>query len=485
VGDSVNQAFVFKTEPYAHQLTALEKSCDLENYAYFMEMGTGKSKVLIDNLSHLYTKGKINAVVIVAPKGVYRNWAQREIPIHLPDFIEKKMYLWTPGESASIVKEREELLKPSQELKILVMNVEALSTIKGVKFAWKFIANHDTLMAVDESTTIKNPGAKRTKNIIKIGKYCHYRRILTGSPVTRSPMDVYTQSQFLDPALLGFSSYYSFRNRYALLVDKHAGGRSFKQVVGYQNLEELNKLLQNFSYRVLKEDCLDLPDKVYTKREIEMSPEQKKVYKEIQKYAISELSSIGTVSASSVITQIIRLHQISCGFVSTDEGVVKDIPNSRTDELMQILTETEGKAIIWANYRHDIKRLQTMIAKEYGEESVGTYFGDTSDADRESLIIKFQDKDNPLRFFIGNTQTGGYGITLTAANTVIYFSNNYDLEKRLQSEDRAHRIGQTNKVTYIDIVCKDTVDEKIVKALRSKLNLAQTVLGEDAWENWL
>ena len=463
----MTKAFVFKTEPYAHQLSALEKSCDETEYAYFMEMGTGKSKVLIDNISHLHNKGKINGVVIVAPKGVYRNWVKREIPIHLPDYIEKTVYLWTPNESAKSKKEREDLLKPSSELKFLVMNVEAFSTAKGAKFAWQFIANHDTLMAVDESTTIKNPTAKRTKNIIKVGKYCYYRRILTGSPVTRSPLDMYTQSQFLDPALLGFSSYYAFRNRYALLVDRSAGGRSFKQVVGFQNLDELNGLMQKFSYRVLKEDCLDLPDKVYIKREIELSPEQKKIYKEIQRYAISELSSIGTVSASSVITQIIRLHQISCGFASTDDGVITDIKNNRLDELMQILEETD------------------VIRKAYGDDSVGTYYGDTSDEDRESLIVKFQDKENPLRFFIGNTQTGGYGITLTAANTVVYYSNNYDLEKRLQSEDRAHRIGQTNKVTYIDIVCKDTVDEKIVKALRNKLSLAQTVLGEDAWKDWL
>jgi len=261
-GLNMKQAFVFKTEPYEHQLTALEKSCDKRQYAYFMEMGTGKSKVLVDNVTHLYAKGKINAVLIIAPKGVYRNWAKREIPIHMPDFIERQIYLWTPGESAKVMKEKEDLIKPSSEIKFLVMNVEALSTPKGVKFAWKFISNHDTLMAVDESTTIKNPTAKRTKNIVKLGKYCYYRRILTGSPVTRSPLDIYTQCQFLDPALLGFSSYYSFRNRYALLVDRSAGGRSFKQVVGFQNLEELNGLMQPFSYRVLKEDCLDLPDKV-------------------------------------------------------------------------------------------------------------------------------------------------------------------------------------------------------------------------------
>jgi SNF2 family DNA or RNA helicase len=341
------------------------------------------------------------------------------------------------------------------------------------------------MMAIDESTTIKNPTAKRTKNILKVGKYCYYRRILTGSPVTRSPLDVYTQSQFLDPALLGYSSYYAFRNRYALLVDRSAGGRSFKQVVGFQNLDELNTLLQKFSYRVLKEDCLDLPDKVYIKREIELTPEQSKVYNAIKKYAIAELSGVSTVSASSVITQIIRLHQISCGFASTDDGEIEEIKNNRLTELLQILEETDGKVIIWANYRHDIHKICKLIKTTFGEDTVGAYYGETTDIDREKLITDFQNPDSKVRYFVGNTQTGGYGITLTAANTVIYYSNNYDLEKRLQSEDRAHRIGQNNKVTYIDIVCKDTVDEKIVKALRNKLNLAQTVLGEEHWQDWL
>jgi SNF2 family DNA or RNA helicase len=235
---------------------------------------------------------------------------------------------------------------------------------------------------------------------------------------------------------------------------------------------------------MLKKDCLDLPDKVYVRREIEMTPEQKRIYNDIKEYAIAELS-VGKVTAASVITQIIRLQQIACGFVSTTENVTDDIKNNRVDELLQILAETEGKVIIWANYRHDIAKLKTVISEMYGEDAVGTYYGDTSDEDRENIINKFQDVNSKLRYFVGNTQTGGYGITLTAASTVVYYSNNYDLEKRLQSEDRAHRIGQKNKVTYIDIVCKDTVDEKIVKALRNKLNIAQTVLGENKWKEWL
>ena len=243
-------------------------------------------------------------------------------------------------------------------------------------------------------------------------------------------------------------------------------------------------MLGKFSYRVLKKDCLDLPDKIYLKRTIEMTDEQRRIYKDIQKKAVSLLSE-GTVTIRHLITQIVRLHQISCGFVKLDNGSISELPYHRLSELLEILEETDGKVIIWANYRHDIQKIERELVKLYGSDTVGTYYGDVSQERREEVINNFQNLDNPLRFFIGNTQTGGYGITLTAASTVIYYSNSYDLEKRLQSEDRAHRIGQINKVTYIDIVCERTVDEKIVKALRQKQSIAQTVLGEDHWKDWL
>jgi SNF2 family DNA or RNA helicase len=249
-------------------------------------------------------------------------------------------------------------------------------------------------------------------------------------------------------------------------------------------LTELNEKLNSFSYRVLKKDCLDLPDKVYLKRKIAMTDEQKRVYKDIQKKANAVLSQ-GTVTINHIITQIIRLHQISCGFVGLDGGGITELKSQRLPELLEILEETDGKVIIWANYRHDIQKIEAELTRIYGEGTVGTYYGDVPQERREEVINLFQDPESSLRFFVGNTQTGGYGITLTEASTVIYYSNNYDLEKRLQSEDRAHRIGQKNKVTYIDIVCERTVDEKIVTALRRKQNIAQTVLGEDHWKNWL
>ena len=365
------------------------------------------------------------------------------------------------------------------------MNIEALSTKKGRDFAGRFVMSNKTMFIVDESTTIKNPEAKRSKTCMALGKYANYRRILTGSPVTKSPLDLYSQCLFLDPALLGFSSFYSFRARYADLVEKTGNGRTFKLVVGYKNLDELNESLSKFSHRVLKKDCLDLPEKVYVRRNIAMTPEQKKAYKELQRFAYTQLANSKSVTINHIMTQITRLHQISCGFIRTDDGYITELPSQRLSELSSILEETSGKVIIWANYRHDIKKIEKMLVDTYGENSVGTYYGDVNNTDRELVINKFQDPNNPLRFFVGNTQTGGFGITLTEANTVIYYSNNYDLEKRLQSEDRAHRIGQTNKVTYIDIVCERTVDEKIVKALRKKQSIASTILGEEKYKDWL
>ena len=478
--------YEYKTEPYDHQKEALEKSWEQTEHALFMEMGCGKSKVLLDNIALLYLKGLINSAIIVAPKGVYDNWVDGEIPIHVPDYITKKVYRWSPAETQKNKSMREDILKFSTDLHFVVMNIEAFSTKKGTDFASKFLLNKRALFAIDESTTIKSPTATRTKNTVRLAKYAVHRRILTGSPVTRSPLDLYTQCEFLDPSLLGFSSYYSFRARFAEMVDRSAGGRTFKQVLGYKNLDELNALIQPFSYRVLKKDCLDLPDKVYTVRKIEMSPEQKKAYDELKRYAMTELSNSEQVSVTSVITQLLRLHQISCGFTRTDTKQDVELKSARLEELMNILEETDGKIIIWANYRYDIQRIVRSIQDEYGQGSVGAYYGDTSDEDRRKTVQLFQDKTSELKYIVGNTQTGGYGINLTAASTVVYYSNNFDLEKRLQSEDRAHRIGQINKVTYIDIICKNTVDEKIVTSLKAKQNIASKVLGEErSWKDWI
>ena len=279
--------YKFKTTPYKHQLTALKKSWDKIEYGYFMEMGTGKSKVLVDNMSMLYDKGKINGALIIAPKGVYTNWLSQEIPNHLVDHIKPKMVLWTATTSKTKDKEYQQLFNPDLDLHILIMNVEAFSTKKGVEFAYKFLRTHKTIMAVDESTTIKNPNAKRTKNILLLGKHAQYRRILTGSPVTKSPLDLYSQCAFLDEELLGHVSYYAFRNRYAVMMDRNFGGRRVQIVGSYQRLDELEEILKEFSYRVQKKDCLDLPKKIFMNRTVELTKEQKEAYATMKSAALA------------------------------------------------------------------------------------------------------------------------------------------------------------------------------------------------------
>jgi len=474
--------YKFKTKPYKHQMTALEKSWNKQNFAYFMEMGTGKTKVLIDNMSMLYDKGKVDGALIIAPKGVIKTWYEQELPAHLPNHIENVTVLWQANITKGQQEKLESLFEMETALHILIMNVEALSTDKGVKFAAKFLNSHKVIMAIDESTTIKTPTAKRTKNIIGLGKYAKYKRIMTGSPVTKNPLDLYSQCEFLDPYLLDFTSYYAFRNRYAEMKTMHLRGRSIQVVDEFKNLGELSDTVKTFSERILKEDCLDLPPKNFTKRHIILTSEQRKAYDQMKKAAMAILNGKVTTTMT-VLTQLMRLHQITCGHFTADDGSVQLIENNRIKELMNVLEETEGKAIIWANYQRDITNILENIIKVYGPGSVVDYYGLTPQDERQENIKKFQNNDK-CRFIVGTTQTGGYGITLTQANTVIYYSNGYDLEKRLQSEDRAHRIGQTKSVTYVDLIAEDTVDEKIVKALRDKINIASEVLGEEL-KDWI
>jgi SNF2 family DNA or RNA helicase len=474
--------YKFKTKPFAHQLKALEMSWDKKVFAYFMEMGTGKSKVLIDNISMLYDKGHINGVLIIAPKGVYKNWFDSEIPTHMANHVEKTMVLWEATISKTKEKELNNLFKSSDDLHILIMNVESFSTKKGKQFAEKFLSCHKTLMAIDESTTIKNPEAIRTKTILNLGRDVKYKRILTGSPVTKSPLDLFTQCYFLDPWLLDHQSYYSFKTRYAVLKQVNISGRMIHLVVGYRNLGELSDKLKPFSYRVLKDDCLDLPPKTFMKRTIQLSLEQRKVYDQMKKMALAVLNG-KMVTTATVLTQLMRLHQITCGHFKSDDGDIQVLKNERLDELLDVLDEVEGKAVIWAHYRYDIEIIVEAIKKRYGDNSVVTYYGDTSTDDRQKAIKLIQNPNSPVRFIVGTPQTGGYGITLTGASTMIYYSNGYDLEKRQQSEARIDRIGQEKPMTYIDIIAEDTVDEKIVNALRKKVDIASKVMGEElkAW----
>jgi len=476
--------YQFKTPPYEHQAAILGQSWSHTNWAWLMEMGTGKSKVCIDNAAMLFEKEYIDTLIVIAPKGVYRNWANLEIPAHLPDRISSDIVVWNPANTKSNRQTLISFLEPSSSLKVFLMNVEALSTSKGKKYLEALLQKSTSLLAVDESTTIKSPKAKRTKTLIKLGSLAKYRRILTGFPVTQSPLDLWAQCRFMDKALLGDcgDNFFQFQYRYAVMKKSSVGTHTFNRVVGYRDLEKLSILLKKFSSRITKEECLDLPDKVYLQRTVSLTPDQTRIYSELKEFALANLDNGDFMTAPNVMTQLLRMQQVLSGHTKTDYGELVEIKDNRLDELVSCLEEMEGKAIIWSRFRYDIIRIKNVLLEKYGDGKAVDYFGDTSDDDRVEAVNRFQNGD--ALFFVGNPQTGGYGLTLTAAQNVIYFSNSFDLAVRMQSEDRAHRIGQRNTVTYVDLIAEGTIDEKIVKSLRAKLNIASQVMGEE-FKEWL
>jgi len=476
----------YKLKPFDHQITALERGWDRPEFGYFMEMGTGKSKVLLDNIGMLYLLGEINFALVIAPKGVYRNWVAKEIPEHMSDDIPHRVIRWVSSPNKTQQAEMRSVGEKFEGLTIFVMNVEAFSSVKG-KTGGEWMARafgRNGLIAVDESTTIKNPKAKRTKSLMRIAAAFKYKRLLTGSPITKSPMDIYSQCEFLRPGLLGYDSFYSFQYRYAVVQRKTMGSHAFQQIVGYKNLDELTERIDAFSYRVLKQDCLDLPEKIYTVRYVEMTKQQREMYNSIKQYALVMLDSGELSTAPAVITQMLRLQQIMSGHLKTDDGETIYFESKRMDALKELIEEHDGKAIIWSRFRYDIQQITKMLNETFGQGCAASFYGDTPDDERQRIVEDFQDKNSKLKFFVGNPATAGYGLTLTEADLVVYYANDFNLETRAQSEDRAHRIGQKNNVTYVDLITDGTIDEKIVTSLQSKIDISAKVLGEEARE-WL
>ena len=474
--------YKFKTKPFKHQFDAFMNSKDKEAYALFMEQGTGKSKVIIDNIAYLFRKGSIDTAIIAAPKGVYRNWFGSEFKTHMPEDVVQfsKVCIWSPVETKKNIEELTNFLKESEKLRFFIVNIEALSTDKGKNYLQRLLNTGNSFFCIDESTSIKHRTARRTKAVLKLGKMAKYRRVLTGTPVTQGPLDLWAQMNFLDEYILQ-SSFYAYRNAYCVVRRRRTSTHSFDEIVGYQRLEELQEILKPYSYRVTKDECLDLPPKIRLKREIELNRDQKRLYHTLKKRAILELESEKLVTAPLIITRILRLQQILCGFIKSDDGTEEVISgaNPRLEELLNVLEETQGGVIIWATFRRTIQMIYDALAKKYGASNVATYYGETESEVRQEIVEKFQ--ANKIKYFIGQPRTGGYGLTLTNAKTVIYFNNTYDMEVRLQSEDRAHRIGQKDKVTYIDFVCPKTIDEKILETLSNKKKLADEITG-DKWK---
>lgn len=488
----------FKTKPYAHQLTALEKSAEREYFALFMDMGTGKTKVIIDDAMRLYASGHIDAVVVMAPNGVHRNWVVNEIPTHMH---ESANYIAAYYSASAKKAEREAwnaVFKWSDGLRWFCFNIESASNKSGQQELERCIKLGRVMFVIDESQRIKTPGAKRTKFILKLAQHAAYRRILSGTPITQSPLDFYSQLKFLDPTITGFRTFTGFRSHFAITEKRKTDANRlgyFEVVTGYQHIDELEDAVAAHCYRVRKKDCLDLPEKVFEKRYVPITPEQRRIYNQLIEQSVAILCeeygmnippelrhadkeqlllffADKKVTAKNAMTKLLRLQQVLSGFVPNDEDkIIELIKSERINVLMDVVEETVGKIIIWARFRHDLDLVARELRKAYGPDSVVEYHGGIDSETRMNGVEAFQ-HDPRTRFFVAQPHSGGTGLTLTAAETVVYYTNDFSLEARLQSEDRAHRIGQKNNVTYIDLICDGTVDDKIIEALQAKRTVA-------------
>jgi hypothetical protein len=484
----MNAIYTPQKKPYAHQLQALERLKGKQAFALLMKMRTGKTKVLLDDFGQLELDGAVERLLVIAPGGVYRTWVSA-IQEHCSQDLLKRLGVWVWESGASKTKQvaLQDFLSAAARPQILLMNVEALSSVKRAKaVAKQFLAdgNARTMLAIDESTIIKRHDSKRTEFILnELKPLATYRRILTGLVTPRSPLDLYSQFDFLDNAILGHRSYLGFRSRFAIMRPIIGGGRAIQTVVGYRDSEELQARIAPHSFRVRLEDCYDLPPKIYQRRDVPLTDEQEKLYNDMLHFASAQLKSGTFVSATVVVAQIIRRHQILCGHTVDEKGTYHDIAERRIETLLEVLEEEgEDKAIIWCAYDPCIRKVSAALQKEYGEASVARFWGGNVNQ-REEEERRFLN-DEKCRFMVATPAAGGRGRTWNNASLTIYHSCTPDLEHRSQSEERTQAVGKVRSGLYIDLIALGKVEEKYLKCLRGKIDIS-TVINGDNYQEWL
>lgn len=474
-----NSPFTYVHPPFDHQRREFESTRDFQYFAHFWEMGLGKSKVSIDTIQWLWINGRIDSVIITAEKGYYMNWITSEFPAHWPQNLQLRITNFYVN-SVADRKRMDKMLTPIPGvLDILLMNIEGISNVsmKGFDFCKKFLKTHaSTMMIVDESTSIKSPKAGKTKNAVHLGTLCTYRRILTGTPITQSPLDMYSQCEFLKKGVLGFNSWTSFNSFYSIKQQVSLGpNRSFMQTVGYRELEDLGRRLQPFSSRLLKKDCLNLPDKIYTTITVLPTEGQLKAIQQLKEEAMITMNS-RLVTIDNALGLLAKAQQIASGHIKDDDGNTHRIPSNKQQALLELIEQipADAKVIIWGYFKEDMHVIQETLAKVIPTYQVS---GDIKQDERPLVVQQFRDHVGRCAF-LASPRVAGKSITLNEAAYVIYYSNGFNLEHRLQSEDRNHRIGQTSTVNYYDLVVKNTPDVKVVAALKRKEVISATILQE-------
>lgn len=477
--------FTFRHKPYGFQGDYLSSQGRRASYGLLWEQGLGKTKGIIDTCALLGCEGEITGALVLAPNGVHRNWHVSELPEHWPgDAPRMKSFSWSsPSASAKWHREEVRELLEFDGFAFLCMSYDALMTELGKQASWDFIRSRRVMYAADESQRIKTPAAKRTKRVINSGVYAPYRRIASGTPMD-TPFDIYSQVRFLDPEFwareLGLGGFTAFKAHFGNWVKAQtAGGRSFDMCTSYRNLDELNQVLATISDRRTKDEELDLPPKVYKRMFHELTNSQRSAYEQLRSETMAFLESGELVTAELAIVRILRLQQITSGFINPEAGAepVRFDPNPRAALLREVLEDVTRPCIIWGRFVEDIRTCEA-VARAAGRKPV-VWDGDRPEASLDPFHAGEADT------FIANLESNAReGLTLNEADTTIYYSNTPKLLNRLQSEDRNHRIGQSRSVLYIDLLAEGTLDPHLLSTLREKRDTAGTVLGDDV-RGWL
>lgn len=451
--------FKLTTKPYNHQLAALQRSFGRPNFALLMEQGTGKSKIIIDEIVNLADRDQINCAIILAPNQLHKNWAD-QFEIHAPNNEKLAVQIWKAGASSDekFVAETKRIIQAKKCL-VFLMNIEAISTVNGTDYLKRILqSRRKSYMCIDESHKIKTPGAKRSKNAYELGKLVMFKRIATGTEAEEGVEGLYSQFKFLSLNIIGTKTYTAFKGLFCVL-----GGYEGREILGYQNQEVLASRIAPHTYQIRKKDCLDLPEQVYIKHKIEMTSEQKEIYNTLRDELLLEFKD-KIIDATLVITRMLRLQQILCGHL---EG--HWIDSNRAKIVAELVESEAGKSIVFCRFRNDAKLVSAALHKA-GIDSV-IYSGDLRPGERDANLLSWR-REGHIKALIATGSSGGVGLTLNESSNTIFYSNSWSATDRYQMEARNHRIGQGHSVTYHDIVVSGLVDDKLLRVLKSKQNAA-------------
>lgn len=468
-------------KPFKHQRKSFHDTATDVVHAFLWEMRTGKTPMIIHTAAFLKSHGEIDGVLIMCPNYLKTEWRD-QFEEHAPDWLDYELHIWKPRKK---IEREVRALEGNGVLNILVINEEALSTDRGYKVAGNFLNKHNALMAIDEATSIKNHKAKRTKNVMKLRGLTDYRRILTGTPITQGPLDLWAPFYFLDPNIIGYKSWYGMRNRHAIM-----GGFQGKQIMGYVDTETLQNRIAPVSSRVLRSDVRDMPPKNYQKIMIprDTNSEQDRLYRQMKDEMIAEWED-KRLEAMVVLSQMTRLSQITGGFIpheDSDGAVPIPGKNPKIETLLSVLEQTDEPVVIFSRFRAEIAAISDRLRDAYDDDAVVEFHGGVDNDAKDVAKKRFMDPDDSARFFVANQASARMGLDLSIANLVVYFTNSFALLDRVQTEDRTETVKRDKgSTTYLDLVMEDTLDMTVLKALAEKQKLSDLLTGDTRIQDWV